>query len=69
MITDKNLTTIFYNQTRMKRQVWDSLDYGIVKARGGDVKVEAKDGVYYSVACLNRACRGVASNRYCNNGF
>ena len=53
----------------MKRQVWDSLDYGIVKARVGEVKVEAKDGVYYSVACMNRVCRGVASNRYCNNGF
>jgi hypothetical protein len=29
-----------------------SLDCDIVKADGGDVKVEAKDGVYYSVSCL-----------------
>jgi hypothetical protein len=57
---------------REKAGMGFSLDYDIVKAHGGDVKVEPgrnKDVVYYPVASMNRVCRGVASNRYCNNGF
>ncbi len=71
MITDKNLTTFFTPNPQGKAGLGFSLDYDIVKARG-DVKVESGEGqggVYYSVACMNRVCRGVASNRYCNNGF
>ena len=42
-----------------------SLSYDIVKAHGGELKAESergrRNGVCYSITCLNRVCRGVAS--------
>jgi signal transduction histidine kinase len=40
-----NISTILYHQAnRTKGTVWVSLSYDIIKAHGGEIKVETKEG-------------------------